>query len=426
MYGFEYGYIYKLLAEAYHELGDDAQARAHLEQAYKIDSQLLGAVRISRALGFLPAKKPAPSKAKTRAEYKYSQPEHIPPPSQIRKWAASGKWNDILAFADLADYSPRILSKSRSTIRQIASSLGGYTDIEAQEALTSLLDSGYWDAREASVLSLSKIGDQHALHLLQTLTPRNSREETCLRNAISYLQARMANELPVATGIPTTELIGCAEQAFATNDYGQARFLIENIVTTMEQRHPLYFDALVLLARACDGMTDSNEAIRLIKPVLSTLPAQCRRRVSQEMTIWLWSQLVFEPYDPANDEDYLLALNILLEHALTAITPGEVLSNLKYFTRWMEMLGEDDIAQWIRSWIRIEAPGTWYVDRPNREQYARQIELSEYMRGQLVGIHNRIKSGVPNKLSQVLQSPHALAGSGYSVEQISKSAKRGG
>ncbi|MEA2074355.1 MAG: J domain-containing protein, partial [Euryarchaeota archaeon] len=87
--GFKYGYIYKFLAEAYHELGKDTQARIHLKRAYKIDPQLMGAVRISRALGFLPAKKTVPQRKKTRAKYKYTQPEHIPSPSQIQEWAAS-------------------------------------------------------------------------------------------------------------------------------------------------------------------------------------------------------------------------------------------------------------------------------------------------------------------------------------------------
>ena len=150
--GFELGYIYKFIAEAYHELGDDTQACIHLKRAYKINPQLIGAVRISRALGFLPAKKTAPQREKKRAKYKYTRPEHIPPTSQIQEWAASEKWNEILAFADLTKYSPRVLPKSRSTLCQIANALGGYKDPQAQKILTSLLESIYWDVREASVM----------------------------------------------------------------------------------------------------------------------------------------------------------------------------------------------------------------------------------------------------------------------------------
>ena len=43
--------VHKMLAEAYHELGDDERARVSLEYAYRIDPDLSGAVRITRALG---------------------------------------------------------------------------------------------------------------------------------------------------------------------------------------------------------------------------------------------------------------------------------------------------------------------------------------------------------------------------------------
>jgi hypothetical protein len=49
--GFRFGYIFKFLAEAYHDLGDDEQALAYLTQAWQIDPNLSGAVRISKALG---------------------------------------------------------------------------------------------------------------------------------------------------------------------------------------------------------------------------------------------------------------------------------------------------------------------------------------------------------------------------------------
>jgi len=406
--GFEYGYIYKFLAEAYHELGDDTQARAYLKRAYEIDPQLFGAVRISRALGFLPEKRAKSSKAERRAKYKYTRLEHIPSANQIRKWAASGNWRDVLEFANLSNYSPRILPKSRDTLRQIAISLGDCSDPSAREALTRLLDSVYWDLREAAILSLAKIGDVETLHLLQTFSTRNSKEEFARREAIRYLEARITNQLSIVTGVPAPELIEQAMQAFATDNYGQARFLLENIAATMEEDHPSYFDVMILLSRTCAKMGDSSRAIHVIKSVLDKLPEESRYQVSKELASWLWNHLVFEAYDPANDEDYLLAIEIHLDQVLTSNDPDEVLYNLRYLTRWMEILGEGEMAQWIRSLIRIEAPGTWYVDSHDREQYVRKVELSEHLRAQLSTFNHRIKSLLPNKLSQVLQSPAAL------------------
>ena len=128
--GFEYDYIYKQLAEAYHDLENDAQARTCLKRAYEINPELSGAVRISRALGFQD-KKTELSKTKKRRRYQFTRPEQIPLPSQIREWAANGDWDEILPFAEPDGYSPRIRSKTRNTLRQIASSLGGCPNIQA-------------------------------------------------------------------------------------------------------------------------------------------------------------------------------------------------------------------------------------------------------------------------------------------------------
>lgn len=408
--GFEYDYIYKQLAEAYYDLNNNAQARTHLKRAYEINPDLSGAVRISRALGFQD-KKAEPSKTKKRKRYQFARPEQIPPPSQIRKWAANGDWDEIFPFAESDRYSPHIRSKTRNTLRQIASSLGSCPDSQAVEALKNLLNSVYWDVREASILSLAKVGDQHTIHLLQNLPSDNSRLETCRKNVISYLRARTTIHLPI--GPPNVELFELARETFDMDNYGKARFLLENILAMIEQGHSSYLNVLTLLARSCAEMGDSNEAINLIKPVLAELPTKSRRQMSKYIASWLWEQLVFEAYDSANDEDYLLVLDIHINHALTSNNPDEVLGNLRHLTRWLEILGEGKTAQWIRSLIRTEAPGTWYVDSHDRHQYVHQVELSENLKSQLIAVNDRIRTGIPDKLSQVLQSPNVLEGSDY-------------
>ena len=414
--GFEYGYVHKLLAEAYHELGKDRQARAYLRQAYEVDLQLSGAVRISRALGFLPPKKSTSKKATKRVGYRYTRPEQIPSPSQIRRWATSGNWEDILKFADVNDYSPRLAAKSRSTIRQIAASLGNCTDVRAREILESLVDSLYWDVSVASFQSLAKIGNRHTLLLLQTIRPGNSRQQAACREAISYLKARIASELLPWTPALTNELMEQAKQAFDKEDFRQARLLLENMTVTLDQDHPLHTEVVVLLARVCAEMGDSGEAIPLVKPVLAKLTGPSGREVSKDLETWLWNELVFEPYDPANDEDYVMALEIHLKHALTSSNPDGVLRNLWRLTRWMELLGEGDMAQWIRSLIRIEAPGTCYVDSHDRHQYVREVALSDELVTTLASIHARIKTEVPKKLAQVMKGQDALADSASLLE----------
>lgn len=406
--GFEYGYIYKLIAEAYHEIGDDTQARVHLKRAYKLDPDLSGAVRISRTLGLLPAKQSGSPKRKNRAKYKYTRPEQIPSPSQIRKWATSESWNNILAFADLSHYSPRIISKSRRTVQQIVISLGDCNTPQVREILMNFLNSIYqWDVCKDSILSLVKVGDHHTLEQLQAFAPHYTLDEAFLRNAIPYLQARMANQMAIPTDITTEELMRHAEQAFSAHNYGQARFLFEKIVATIEQSHPLYFDIITLLARACAKMGDSSRAVQLVRPVFHMLSTDSQSKISKEIASWI----CYFDYDPANDQDYLLAIDIYLGYVLTSNNPDEILENLNSLMWEMVGLGKGDIVQWIRSLIRTKAPGTRYVDSRDCEQYVRDVELSEYLSSRLTAVYQRIKTSVPNKLNQVLQSPNDLTDS---------------
>ena len=106
-------------------------------------------------------------------------------------------------------------------------------------------------------------------------------------------------------------------------------------------------------------------------------------------------------------------IDIHLDHALTSNDPDEILGSLRYLTRWLEVLGEGDMAQWVRSLVRTEAPGTWYVDGHNRDQYIRSVDLSENLKSQLEDVDRRIREDIPSKLSQVLRSPSALRGSDH-------------
>jgi len=408
--GFEFGYVHKLLAEAYYELGESAQARKYLKRAYEIDPELSGAVRISRALGMLPRKDPV-SSPKRRARHRYTRTDQIPSPSQIREWAASQRWEEILAYADVSDYSPRIVPKSRNRLRQIAISLGGCHTGQARERLTQFLDSVYWDVRKASISSLARIGDMQTLDLLEAFVPRNSSDEVAMREAIPYLRSRLASRSPTSTKAPTDMLLKRAERALAARSYGRARFLLENAVSGMNETDLGYVDAITLLARTCAEMGDSREAVELMKPVLHRLPVPSEGEVSRELASWLWGCLVFEDYDPAHDEDYLLALDIHLTLALTSDDPHEVLSNLRRLTRWLEILGDGSTAEWIRGMIRTSAPGTWHVDKTSREQYVRGIKLSKDLTVRLDELRARMQSGIPHKLSQVMHDPDALAAS---------------
>lgn len=104
------------------------------------------------------------------------------------------------------------------------------------------------------------------------------------------------------------------------------------------------------------------------------------------------------------NHSYRLALEIHFELILRAKTPDDALNNLRSLTRWLELLGADNVVQWIRQLVRTEAPGTWYVDKHDREQYVRNVDLSPNMRDYLSSFEKRVKAHATAKLEHVLRS----------------------
>lgn len=448
--GFEYDYVYKFIAEAYHDLGDDEQARAYLSRAYEINPDLSGAVRISRALGFTGPSAPSSRRVQSRSKYRYSQPGQIPSPVQVREWAQVRNWDAIFEFANPHDYSPRILPQARETLRRIASSLEGCRDPTAVEALIVLLDFAYyWDVSQAAMVSLSKIGDEHTLDLLDTSSATDSRKPANWAACISYLRARISNQDFSMGKAAPQRLLAQAKGAFKRGDYGQARIVLETLLASIDQpdltfqadkmstrgdhgqaqilprglreniarSHTTFYDATILLARSCAEMDDVGRSVELVKPLLPNLSANSWRAVSQEVVLWLWSDLAFQQYTPINDDDYRLALELHLELALGAKMPDDLLENLRSLTRWLELLGANDIAQRIRQLIRVEAPGTWYVDKHDREQYVRSVDLSPDMKDFLSSVDERVRMNAAVKLKHMLGGTQALVSDGFLLVQ---------
>jgi tetratricopeptide (TPR) repeat protein len=296
--GFQLDYIYKLLAEAYFEAGDTINALSNLKRAYEINPELAGAVKISRALGLLPQQEQRSRSKNKKANYVYNHAEQIPHPGQIRIWAREGSWDKIIAFADLNLYSRRIIPSARSTIRQIAASLGDCPDTKAKDLICALQGSVYWDVRDACKASLDRWG-------------------------------------------------------------------------------------------------------KGIKPQLVSEPSTDQHKDIEEI---LWNMLVFETYHPASDDKYETVITYLADFTLTSNNPSEVLGSLRKLTRWLEMLGLGEMAQWIRDLIRREAPGTYYVDNHDRENYVQKVQISENLQTKINPILENVKIYAPSKLAQVLAS----------------------
>ena len=206
---------------------------------------------------------------------------------------------------------------------------------------------------------LSKIGDNSTVDLLEEFKAGSPRGQAHLEGCISYLRARVVNQHSPATKATPRGLLAQAKEALARKDDGCARLMLESLLANTEESDSIYFDATVLLAHTCARMNDVRTSIELIKPLLPQLPEKSRSAAFPEVASWLWSDLVFQQYNPINDENYRLALEIHVELALMAATPDDVLKNLRSLTRWLEDLGADGLVQWIRQFNQNRS--TWHV-----------------------------------------------------------------
>ena len=405
--GYDLDYIHKLLAEAYHDLGDDERARACLEQAYRTNPDLSGAVRISRALGFGTKKHGARQEATTSTALRWTQPAQVPAPWQVRQWAEGRNWSAILDFSKPGDYSLRILPAARTTLWTIATSLGNCEHPAAESALTELLHfDHYWDVARAAATALSKIGGATAVAALEEYgTKITGGRQSFLSNCVSYLRARIQNSNALFGG-DYSALLAQARQEAARHDYGLARFHLENVMKRMEREHRDFDRTTALWARSCAEMDDFQRAIEIVQPVYAALRDSGDRDTVAEIGGWLWSAA--RQYHGSLDELYQWALELNLSLIATATTPDDVLGPLRNTTRWLETVGRGASANIIRELIRKEAPGTLYVDAHNRDRYPRQVTLSDMMENFLKAFDTRIKAEAVPKLKKVMESEHSI------------------
>lgn len=414
--GFRFGYIYKFLAEAHHDLGDDEQARAYLTQSWEIDPCLSGAVRIARALGLsAPPKSDEPALISLISP-KWTRLQQVPTESQIRQWEKDGRWDTIIRFSNPAEYSRALLPKARNALRLIAIFLGECDNYEgAAEALSIMLSSFYWDIRDAAVTSLAKIGDEDTLAFVEDLSAGvnwNEFSKERLKTSIAYLRARVSGKPDQAVKPASSDVLARALRAHERRQYGLARFLLEGVMTEINDGHPSYLEATVALARSCAEMNDTKAAIGRIEPVFTMLKNVGNRSIMTDIRDWLWNNVVFEEYAEERDDIYKWGLELDLALALSAKTPDDVLRPFRNLTRWLEVLGAAPTAHMIRELIRTEAPGTLYVDKHDRINYFRKVTLSEEMRNFLEEFDTRIRCRAVVKVKEVMGGERSIEHAG--------------
>jgi hypothetical protein len=244
--GFRFGYIYKFLAAAHHDLGNDEQARTYLTQAWEIDPDLSGAVRIACVLGLsAPPKSDEPALI-SLVRPKWTRLQQVPTESKIRQWVKDSRWDTIIQFSNPAEYSRAFLPRARNALRLIAISLRECDNYEgAVEALSIMLSSFYWDIRDAAVTSLAKIGDEDTLAFLEDLSAGvnwSAFSKDRLKTSVAYLRARVSGEPNRGVKSASSDGLARALRAHERRQYGLARFLLEGLMTEIKDGHPSYLE----------------------------------------------------------------------------------------------------------------------------------------------------------------------------------------
>jgi hypothetical protein len=208
--------------------------------------------------------------------------------------------------------------KISQCVHLIAVGLGDCPDTSAVQPLVSLLHlqvdlCWYFEVNQAAAVSLAKIGDERALAVLIAFSKRDFGRDNCQHSinrayfldCVSYLRARLGAGYALGTENGTF-LLAEAESAFERNDYGQSRFLFENILANMAPAHPSYTGATISLARSCAKMNDAIAAIRVIKPILDDLPKISKPKMLLDTRDWL--RRCLHRYVPIYDHDFQLEL----------------------------------------------------------------------------------------------------------------------
>jgi hypothetical protein len=397
--GFELGYVYKLLAQAYHELGDDDVARKHLRHAMQVDPQLIGAKTIMRALGVIPQKSPQLRQNQKGGKHIYTQSHEIPAVEQIISWFRCGDWEPIFAHADCSRYAPRILPRARRVLVSVSAVLGECNDRRTAPVLEDLLKSVYWDVRQAAMLSLAKIGDIRSLKRLREISHDRGTDGRSVIEPLSFAEARAKQK---ASSKSMVDLIVDANGLIDSNSYekpgelGRMRWYLQCALKEAEPKQAL--DILLLLIKCCLSMNDWPYVIKIIENGVQLADYNDARVLELQVSLAaafvlvnvgsvslrclcalfelmpasvqssarkvIWSALTTPEF--IGEENYLWALRVLFESTVANQDADRLLLDLHTLARVMEPIGQKEMGTWLRHMLRAEAPGHWFGGQYDR------------------------------------------------------------
>jgi hypothetical protein len=439
--GFELGYIYKLLAEAFYEIGDEDKARSNLQRGFAIDPQLSGAKTIMRALGLLSEE---PRRKSERIKHLYTRPDQVPSVAAVVGWFENDQWEEIIAHADPGQYSPRILPSARWSLGTIASVLGECNDCRALSILRTLLKSVYWDVRQTALLALAKIGGELELAELRRIRLERGENDKFVVESVAYAEARLSARVKT---VNDKDVVQAAEALLRTYSYkkygelGRMRWRLEQAIENSGDAQSTA--ALPLLAASCLQMHDWTRVLKLFGG--SSLPAriggpqplevhidvasalvrggmqstalgclhpiyeQLSRQAQRSAEAVLWDALsTFDFIGPAH---YTWALGLVFKSAVSANNPDDLLRGLHRLARIMEPIGETEMGVWLRHTLREEAPGHYYGDSHDRLNYFRPPVCDVDFVKEVKQMCEEYKPQITERLRAVLGGERKIQGS---------------
>lgn len=423
----------KYMAEAYHDLGDDAKARELLRRAY---SRGTGDVWVSRrflqALGMEEMLPPKGAQAKPASQVKYRRPDQLPTVKQIRAWGATRDWESILRFTNPSDFAPRLLPKARRVLEAAALALRDCPLPDALEAALRLIHfDRYRDVREAGIQLAAKLGDATTLDALRALpTPEWWGQKVTLSNWILYLEVRLDQQLSGRHLGSPEHILSEAKGAYEASAYGKALYLLECLFTALPTDHALYMDAVVWFARAWAAMDDEERAIGMISPILGGLrrtSGWCE--IGVDLSWWLpqvqsddpKADFNYDPYFDARFEDCVVfILDSHLETALRSPVLKDAFKSLLSLMGLLRSCDRRETADWVEATIRYEAPGVLFgpgrpfpssmPDDPGEDVlHVPSGQASKKVRQRLDFIEDCLRAELVHRLKQLVKSQEEIA-----------------
>ena len=435
--GYQAGFVYKQMAEAFHELGDDEQARQNLQRALTIDPDLQGAKTIMRALGVLGEEKIRRDAPGLRKAYSFSRSEQIPTIAAIFDCWQNDDWERVIAYADAEKYSPRLIPSAREVFVATASVLGECCGDGVLPLLTKMLSSVYWDVRQAAMLALAKVGGHAECNRLKQISP----EQPFTLEVVAYAEARLAAR---AERVLTSELLQEAGRRLQTESYqthgeiGRIRSRLEIALKQLGES-PETLGALSMLCRYCLRMQDWARVLKLLPT--SSLPVRIEKQslelhvmaakalaiagmhdsaldrlnaVHTQLPAELRERAVGVVWDVVTNPKFhgtanlLWAIRLVLDNAIEGVLPADCLARLHRLARAMEPIGEKDFALWLRYTLRAAAPGHYYGDSHDRLNYFKPPIADPNLRFEIHELCERFKPHIVRRIKDVLGEGNAI------------------